>query len=130
MKNFDKLLQRYAELSIKIGVNLQKNQMLVINSPIECAEFVRLLSKEAYSVGAKDVHVEWSDEELTLIKFMNAPEEAFKEFPKWKADGYETLAKNNAAFLSISASNPELLKNIDSRRIAEKKGEVYCAKEI
>lgn len=119
MENFNKHLQKYAELSIKIGVNLQRGQTLVINSPIECAEFVRLLSKEAYSVGAKDVHVEWNDEELALIKFMNAPEEAFKEFPKWKADGYETLAKNGAAFLSISASNPELLKGVDPKRIAE-----------
>ncbi|MBV7274423.1 aminopeptidase [Clostridium sp. PL3] len=119
MENFNKLLQKYAELSIKIGVNLQKGQTLVINSPIECAEFTRILAKEAYSTGAKDVHVEWSDEELTLIKFINAPEEAFKEFPKWKADGYETLAKGGAAFFSISSSNPELLKGVDPKRIAE-----------
>lgn len=119
MTDFKKLLQKYAELSIKIGVNLQRNQTLVINSPIECAEFVRIIAEEAYKSGAKDVHVEWGDEELSLIKFMNAPEEAFKEFPKWKADGYEELAKNGAAFLSISASNPELLKAVDPKRIAE-----------
>lgn len=119
MNDFNILLKKYAELSIKVGVNLEKNQTLVINSPIECADFVRLVAKEAYDVGAKDVHVEWSDEELTLMKFMNAPDEAFKEFPKWKADGYEELAKNGAAFLSISASNPELLKDVDPKRISE-----------
>lgn len=119
MDNFENLLSKYAELSVRVGVNLQKGQTLVINSPIECAEFTRIVAKEAYKAGAKEVHVEWSDEELTLIKFMNAPEEAFKEFPKWKAEGYEELAKNGAAFLSISASNPELLKDVDPKRIAE-----------
>lgn len=119
MNNFEKLLDKYAELSVKIGVNLQKNQTLVINSPIECADFTRKIAQKAYEAGAKNVHVEWSDEELSLIKFLNAPEEAFKEFPKWKADGYEELAKNGAAFLSISASNPELLKNVDPKKISD-----------
>lgn len=119
MDNFENLLSKYAELSVRVGVNLQKGQTLVINSPIECAEFTRIVAKEAYKAGAKEVHVEWSDEEITLIKFMNAPEESFKEFPKWKAEGYEDLAKNGAAFLSISASNPELLKDVDPKRIAE-----------
>ena len=119
MNNFNDTLKKYAELAVKVGVNIQKNQTLVVNSTIECAEFVRLISKEAYAAGAKDVHIEWADEESTLIKFMNAPDAAFKEFPKWKADGYEELAKNGAAFLSISASNPELLKEVDPKRISE-----------
>lgn len=119
MNNLNDFLKKYAELSVRVGVNLQKGQTLVINSPIECADFVRLIAKEAYNAGAKDVHVEWNDEELTLIKFLNAPEESFSSFPKWKADGYEYLAKNDAAFLSISASNPELLKDVDSKRISE-----------
>ncbi|MFD3156590.1 aminopeptidase [Haloimpatiens sp. FM7330] len=119
MKNFSKLLEKYAELTIKIGVNIQNNQTLVINSPIECADFTRLLAKCAYNVGAKNVHVEWYDEQLLLIKYLNAPDETFKEFPKWKADQYEQLAKEGAAFVSIAASNPELLKDVDPKKIAD-----------
>ncbi|WMJ82193.1 aminopeptidase [Clostridium sp. MB40-C1] len=118
MKDFHAMLRKYAELAVKTGINIQKNQTLVINSPIECAEFTRLVVECAYKAGAKNVHVEWSDEEIALIKFMNAPEESFNEFPKWRADGLEELAKDGAAFLSISASNPELLKNVDSKKIA------------
>ncbi|MCY6356446.1 aminopeptidase [Clostridium sp. ZS2-4] len=119
MDKFSDTLRKYAELAVKTGVNIQNGQTLVINSPIECAEFTRLAAECAYNAGAKNVHVEWGDEELALIKYMNAPDEVFKEFPKWKADGFEELAKNGAAFLSISASNPELLKDVDSKRIAE-----------
>ncbi|MGF7058381.1 aminopeptidase [Brassicibacter mesophilus] len=118
MKNFEVLLDKYAQLAVKVGVNLQQNQVLVINSPIECADFVRLVAKYAYEAGAKDVHVEWSDEQLTLMKYLNADDNVFNEFPKWKADAFEQFAENNAAFLSISASNPELLKNVDQQRIA------------
>jgi aminopeptidase len=115
---FDKLLKNYAELTVKVGLNLQKNQTLVINAPIECYEFVRAVTSLAYDVGARNVHVEWQDEETTLIKYLKAPEETFKEYPLWKAKGLEELAKNDAAFLSISAANPELFKDVNPDRIA------------
>ncbi len=49
---------------------------------------------------------------------MKAPFETFEEFPAWEVEELESLAKENAAFLSISASNPELLKNVDPQKIA------------
>ncbi|WP_099189430.1 aminopeptidase [Tepidibacter mesophilus] len=118
MNNFNENIKKYASLALNVGVNIQNGQTLIINSPIECAEFTRIVAKCAYEKGAKNVHVRWSDEDLALIKYLNAPDEAFDEFPKWEADGLEELAKNGAAFISISASNPELLKDVDSKRIA------------
>ena len=84
MNKFKNLLEKYADIAIKIGINLQPKQTLVINSPIECAEFVRIIASKAYEAGAKNVHVKWSDEELTLIKYMKAPFETFEEFPDWE----------------------------------------------
>lgn len=118
MDSFKENLEKYAELAIKVGVNMQKGQTLVINAPLPSYEFVRAAAKAAYKAGAKNVHVEWNDEEVTRIKYLNAPEEAFKEYPMWKAKGYEEMAKEGAAFLSISASNPDLLKGVDPERIA------------
>ena len=51
-----------------------------------------------------------NDETLTRLKFDLAPEEAFAEFPSWKAHAREELAKEGAAFMSIYAENPDLLK--------------------
>lgn len=118
MNSFNKNIEKYASLAVKVGVNIQKGQTLIINSPIECAEFTRTVAKCAYENGAKNVHVRWNDEDLALIKYLNAPDEAFDEFPKWEADGLDHLAENGAAVISISASNPELLKDVDSKRIA------------
>ncbi|RBW71016.1 aminopeptidase [Bacillus taeanensis] len=119
MTTFEQQLEKYAELAVKVGVNLQKGQTLIINAPLLAAEFVRKIAKKAYETGAKNVHIEWHDEQITRIKYDLAPDEAFKEYPLWKAKGYEEMAENGAAILSIVSSNPDLLKGINPDRIAE-----------
>jgi aminopeptidase len=118
MSTFQQKLEKYAELAVKVGVNIQKGQTLVVRTPLSAAELVRLVAKKAYEAGAKNVHVEWSDEELTKAKFELAPDEAFHEFPEWVAKGYEEMAENGAAFLSITGSNPDLLKDADPERVS------------
>ena len=66
------LLKKYAALVVRVGVNLQKNQPLVIHAPITCADFVHALTSEAYDVGAYDVAVNWNDEEFSHIRFQKA----------------------------------------------------------
>lgn len=116
--DFNKNLDKYAELAVKVGVNIQPNQTLLVRSPIDCAAFVRKVVKHAYDCGAKNVHIEWSDEECTLIKYLNAPDESFNEFPKWTADQYVDIAKEGGAFLTVYAQNPDLLKDVDPQRVA------------
>lgn len=115
---FKKNLEKYAQLLVKNGINIQKNQTLVVNAPIEAADFVKVIAKAAYASGAKNVHVEYRDEQLSLIKFLNAPDEAFDEAPKWKADGFAQMAEDDAAFLSITGSDPQLLKDADPSKVA------------
>ncbi len=116
--DLDNNLKKYAELAIKIGVNIQPNQTLLIRTPIECADFVRHAVKCAYECGARNVFVEWSDEECSLARYLYAPDEVFNEFPRWISDQYVDIAKEGGAFLSIHAQNPDLLKNVDPKRVA------------
>ena len=116
--DFNRNLEKYAELAIKVGVNIQPNQTLLIRTPIECADFVRLAVKCAYKNGARNVFVEWSDEECSLARYLYAPDEVFNEFPRWVSDQYVDIAKEGGAFLSIHAANPDLLKDVDPERIA------------
>lgn len=118
MKINDEILRKYAKLSISIGVNVQPNQILVIKSPVECFNFTRMIVDEAYKVGAKEVIVHWSDEECGKLKYLNSPMEVFESYPDWMKDSMLTYAKEGACFLSISASNPELLKDVDPAKIA------------
>ena len=59
------MLEKYAELIVKQGVNLQKGQELVITASIECFELVRAVARQAFAVGAKDVIVDYTDEKVT-----------------------------------------------------------------
>lgn len=115
----DKILEKYARLIVKTGVNIQKGQTLVINSPIECAFFTRLIAQYAYEEGARDVVVSWKDELLSKIKFLQAPEEVFEEFPEWQKEFYLSYVRQGAAFVSIAASDPELLKDVNPGRLVK-----------
>ncbi|RYL95837.1 aminopeptidase [Sporolactobacillus sp. THM7-4] len=118
MENFEKWLDNYADITIKIGLNVQKGQDVKIFAPIESPVFVRKVVKKAYEAGAKNVYVEWKDEGVTRIKFDLAPDEAFESFPKWYVRANQELSDNNAAFLYIYSPNPDLLKGVDPERIS------------
>ncbi|SFD38241.1 aminopeptidase [Clostridium uliginosum] len=112
------LLRKYAKLAVTKGVNLQENGLLVINSPIECCEFARMISEEAYNMGALDVYMNYSDEKFNKIRFVNASKETLSHIHYFERDKYDYFAENGAAFLSISASDPNILKDVDSSKIA------------
>ncbi|KUO77192.1 MAG: peptidase M29 [Desulfosporosinus sp. BRH_c37] len=111
------LLTKYARLIVKTGLNLQPSQTLVITSPIECAPFTRLVAQMAYQEGARDVVIQWKDELFSKIRFLHAPEEVFEEFPEWQKEFYLSYVRQGAAFLSISASDPELMKDVNPERM-------------
>ena len=118
MTTFEQKLEKYAELVVKVGVNIQPNQVLNINTTIDSAPLVRLITKKAYEVGASYVNVNWSDDVVNRTRYELAPEETFNEHPKHRAAEQTELAENGAAFLSIVSSSPALLKGIDTTRIS------------
>ncbi|WP_391558174.1 aminopeptidase [Robertmurraya sp.] len=116
--SFQANLEKYAELAVKVGVNVQPNQTLVINTSLDSAEFVRLVVRKAYEVGAHNVIVNWADDMVTRAKYELAPDAAFTEYPEWRARELEELADKGAAFMSIVSSSPDLLKGVNPERIA------------
>ena len=110
-------MRKYADLVVKVGVNLQPDQILVINSPLECADFARLIAESAFKAGAHDVVVSWGDEQLAHIRFAGGKKEIFKEFPEWKVRFYQDYAEQGAAFVSIAARNPEIFKDIEPEKL-------------
>src|SRR5699024_9653054 len=112
-------MEKYAELVVKKGVNIQKGQALMINATLEGVDFTKLVVKKAYEAGAKEVHINWGDDDLTLWKFQYAPDEVLENVPEWRVKMLESFAKDGAALLSIHATNPDLLKDIDPQKVAK-----------
>lgn len=111
-------IEKYADLLVRIGINIQKDQTLVINSPIECADFARVVSTKAYEAGAREVVMRWLDEKSTKIRYQMGSDEIFDEFPNWSKEFFNHYADKDAAFLSISASDPELMKDVDPKKMS------------
>lgn len=118
MKDFDKLLEKYAELVVKVGVNIQPGQVLVVQSPLETVQFTRLIVSKAYEAGAKYVQVEWDDEMISRIRYEKAPDNSFEYYPKWQADMMEQLAEGGGALLHIKVPDPMLLKGVDGAKVS------------
>ena len=86
----DPMLRAYAELTVKIGLNLQPRQRLLIIGPIgnggcslEAAPLVRQITAAAYDAGAQLVETLWGDESLLAARLTHAPRESFDEFSAW-----------------------------------------------
>ncbi|WP_102026372.1 aminopeptidase [Salirhabdus sp. Marseille-P4669] len=118
MKPSAELLRSYARLAIQTGVNLQKGQSLIINSPIEGAEFVHYLVEEAYLAGGENIQVEWGDEIVARLRYEKEPMHVLESFPDWRVQKMNEHVENGGAVLSVYAQNPELLKGIDPKRPA------------
>lgn len=117
MSDFNTYLDKYAELAVKVGVNIQEGQTLVVHAPVDSAEFTRLIAKKAYEAGARLVKILWTDETITRLQFEKAADDVFTEAPKWYAGEMTELVENGAAVLHVLAENPDLLSGIDSERI-------------
>jgi aminopeptidase len=115
--DFDQTLRTYAELTVKIGLNLQRNQRLLIIGPLanggvslEAAPLVRHLAAAAYAVGARLVEPVWGDEALQAARFRHAPRDSFSEFSAWLPKALFEHVEGGHAVLSIYANDPDQLK--------------------
>lgn len=118
MISFNEKLDRYAELAVKIGVNIQPNQFLYISTAIDNVELVRLITKKAYEAGAKQVFVDFADDQINRLRYELAPADSFDFYPHWKTEERNWLAEQGAAFISIVSQSPDLLAGIESSRIS------------
>lgn len=110
--NFQHALQQYAELTVKVGLNLQPGQrLLVMKAPLEAAPLVREIAACAYGAGARLVDVLWGDEALVLVRFQHAPSDSFNEYATWRTDGILQTVQGGDALLSIRGGDPDLLSD-------------------
>lgn len=107
----------YANILLTKGLNLQKDQILVINAPVESSAFVTILTKEAYTCGASQVVCNWRCDDTTRLRYEYESQEQFETFPDWRREFSLSYYRQNAAFLSLISANPYLMSGIDTKKI-------------
>lgn len=111
-------LTSYATMLVNLGVNLQPGQSLVVRATTDAAQLVRKVVKVAYQVGASNVMVDWSDDEVNRIRLHYASEESLSWVPAGRVRDLIQLMEEGAAVISILTPKPDLYKGIDTARIA------------
>ena len=112
------LLDIYARLAVKTGLNLQPGQQLLITAPLEAVPLVRRITEHAYKAGASLVTTIYADDETTLARYQHAPEDAFDVAPSWLFNGMAEAFRGGAARLAIAGENPALLAGQDPGKLS------------
>ena len=112
-------LEEYANLVIKVGVNLQPEQELVINADVSDSEFARIIAKVAYQNHAKKVTIMWRDELFTKLRYENENLEMLVNIPQYQIEERNYSVEKKAAYLCILSEDPNLMKDINPKILAE-----------
>ena len=120
MENFTLLLKKYADFIVRVGVNPQPGQTLVINCCLEAAPLARLCVRSAYEAGARDVLVNWSDNDISRSRMELGSEEALTDFKSYQLRRYLDYAESEGGVcvLHILADDPEVYAGLDGAKIS------------
>jgi len=111
-------LDRLAEVAIRIGLNLQPGQDLLLTAPSVALPLVRRIAEHAYKAGAGLVTPFLSDEEITLARYRFAPDDSFDRAAGWLYEGMSKAFAANTARLAIVGDNPMLLAGEDPAKVS------------
>ncbi len=117
MKNLDLKLDKYAQVIVKIGANVQPGQRVWINCTTDSLPLVYKVTEASYKAGASDVHVKLSDDKLTRMHAEYQPTEVYSHVPQWLVDERNEYLDNNVVFIHILSSSPNLLSGVDPKKL-------------
>lgn len=114
-----KQMEQFAELTVRVGANMQKGQIVVVRCDVACQEFAHLIVAKAYEFGAKKVIMQWSDEIVARMGMLNQSLESLCEVPQWAIDQSQYFIDNDVCLISIKAGDPNIYKGCDPVKLKE-----------
>lgn len=118
LPNFNETLKKYARLIAETGVNVQKGHSIVLQISVDQAPLARLITEEAYKLGAAEVIVQWNDDFIQREFLQHASEDHLKSIPQYKIDQTDDWVEKGASRISVVSANPDALAGVDADRVA------------
>ena len=112
------LLERYARLVIRVGINLEPGREVAVRAMIEHAPLVRALVKAGYEAGARRVEVDYEDPEVLRSQIGLAPDEAVGTAPRWMFERLDDVREQRRAQVFVIGFSPDMFGGLDAARVA------------
>lgn len=118
LPNFEENLKKYAKLLVKKGINVSKGHTVIITVDVEHAHFARLLTQEAYALGAAEVVVDYTDEVISREKLLHADSDRLENVPQHIVEKSLYHLSKKASRLVVRSANPNAFASVDPARLA------------
>lgn len=118
-QTFMENLEKYAQLIVEVGVNVQKGHTLVLSIAVDQAPLARLITKKAYQLGAAEVVLQWTDDKINKEFFLHAAEDRLTDIPQYIVDRGDDWISKGASRISVVSSSPDALAGTDTDRVAK-----------
>lgn len=113
-------LSRLAELTVRIGANVQPGQLVVVSGMIENAPLMRAIARASYRAGAQRVEAFYRDMHFSRAMIELGPEESLTDTMPWDQAMLRTLVAKNGAFIQVSGdAEPTLLADLDGKKVGK-----------
>ena len=109
-------LKGYAELIVRVGVNIQAGQDVIISAELDQPEFVELVVGECYRAGAAEVRVEWTHQPLKLLHVQYQSLERLGTIPDWEKQRLLHRAEPLPAMIYLESADPAGLDALDQEK--------------
>jgi aminopeptidase len=116
--DFEKKLDRLAEVAVKSGLGLAPGQEVVMTASVDTLALARKITEHAYKAGASLVTTLLADDQQTLARYRYGSDASFDKAAAWLYEGMAAAYKSGAARLAITGGNPSLLSKEDPEKVA------------
>ncbi len=113
----DIIYKRFADVAVKVGVNLQPGQDVSIYISTRQREFAKYLVEASYKAGARNVNVEWNDEEILYLKYKYGDEQYLSRLEDWEEEKQKLNVKNLPCRIFVDDDNPNAFDGLDMGKI-------------
>ena len=107
-------IEKTAQVLVKVGINIQPGQTLVLQADPEHLELAREVTKVAFENGAKDVVVIFNDSEIDHLRAKYASAETLRNVPDYKKEQIDyDLRDGNGVQMGLMGSHPDLMSDVE-----------------
>lgn len=112
-----KQLRKFAQLTVRRGVNVKQGQDVIIHAELDQPEFVTMVVEEAYAAGARSVRVKWMHQPISRMNALKMAEDVMAEIPDWQHAEMAHNVKTLPAQIHIRSADPDGMKGVDQQKM-------------